>query len=248
MSISRAKLWNVKTDGIPIGDGIEESGESGESDEKVSSVAAGVCTSGVVPLLWLYLLGDSRSRYGPDSPRRWPGISAALSTWGTGTPAPVRGGDLTTVPRSLGALLPLYFFLFFPSMQWLLMSFRFSAVVPPSPSAGTNTILGILLAEWASQGDSISLLLVAEAKRKRHARRVDCSSGCNGGQNGPYDVDVEECDPNTRHISSLSPVGGEGSEGGEGDDGDCFPQGDKRRETGKLAMGSWSISRLCGEG
>jgi hypothetical protein len=50
VSISRAKVWNVKADGIPIGD---EGDESGESDENVSSVGAGVWTSGVVPLLWL---------------------------------------------------------------------------------------------------------------------------------------------------------------------------------------------------
>ncbi len=40
-------------------------------------------------------------------------------------------------------VLIIRFFLFFPSMQWLRMSFRFSAVGFPTPSVGTNTISGI---------------------------------------------------------------------------------------------------------
>ncbi len=46
---------------------------------------------------------------------------------------------------SLVFFLPWYFFLFLPSIQWLLMSFRFSAVGLPAASAGTNTIFGISL-------------------------------------------------------------------------------------------------------
>jgi hypothetical protein len=39
---------------------------------------------------------------------------------------------------------------------------------------------------FGGMGDSISQLV---AKAKRHTRRLDCSSSCNGGQNGPYDVE-----------------------------------------------------------
>lgn len=70
-------------------------------------------------------------------------------------------------PRSLTCFLPLCFFLFFPNMQWLLISFRFSAVVPPSASDGTNAIFGIF---GDGMSSSISVLVETEKRRRRWAR------------------------------------------------------------------------------